>query len=643
MNRKAEANGASLSTQLREATFVPASIDEEARTATLVWTTGAKVRRYDWWEDEVYEEELSLDPAHVRMDRLNGGAVPILKDHVQSVDNVVGTAISGELADGEGRAVARFDSGDEQADRLWRKVKSGMLGGISVGYRVYRYEVIRKEGKLPVYRATDWEPLEISLVAVPADAGAGFRSADDGIPCEIIDQTRAAQPCSAETTPNEETDMGMKTETRADDNKPAIDLDAVRAEAAAAERSRSLEIRKAVRSVGLEDAFADTLINSGKGIEQARADILEAVAAKSEKTEIRGSRIEVGHSYDDPAVLRGRMEEALAARFAPGLVKVTEQAREFANCSAIDMARDLIEARGERVRGKEAIASRALSTSDFPMLLANASNKVLLASYESAAPTYRQVAAERSFNDFKAHSFLRLGDFPSLEKVNEHGEFTNGKLSENRETVKADTYGRIVSVTRQMLINDDLGAFGDFARLAGIRVADFENRTVWELIASNPVLADGITLYHADHGNLAGAGSVISVTSVGAGRAALRKQTSLDGIKLNLAPRILAVSPDKETDAERFVASVLSTKGDDVNPFSGKLTVVSDANLTGNAWHLFADPNLAPVVVYGYVQGQRGPRLAMQDGFRMDGVEYRVAVDFAAGIIDHRGTYKNNG
>ena len=161
--------------QLREAVFVPATLNEADRTVEVVWTTGAKVRRYDFWEGRAYFEELDLSPEAVDLSRLNAGA-PLLNAHRASdTADVVGVVEKSWLTPTEGRAIVRFSARADVAPLL-ADVKDGILRNISVGYSVEKY-LVTEEGDSKTYRAAHWTPMELSLVPIPADAGAGTRSA----------------------------------------------------------------------------------------------------------------------------------------------------------------------------------------------------------------------------------------------------------------------------------------------------------------------------------------------------------------------------------------------------------------------------------------------------------------------------------
>ena len=150
------------------ATVAPGTVDEEARTVDVVWSTGARVLRGFF---DKFFEELSLDPKHVRMERINNGA-PFLKSHRGfDLDAVIGVVESGSAkVDGkQGTATIRFSKrdDDEDADRVFRKIRDGIIQNVSVGYNVHRFEQVEGgDEEIPVYRAVDWEPFEISAVAM---------------------------------------------------------------------------------------------------------------------------------------------------------------------------------------------------------------------------------------------------------------------------------------------------------------------------------------------------------------------------------------------------------------------------------------------------------------------------------------------
>ena len=178
------------------AAIAPSSIDVEARRVDVIFSTGAPVTRYDWRTGERYIEKLSMDPAHVRLGRLNAGA-PLLNTHsAYNLSSVMGVVEddSAKLSGKRGTATVRFSRRDD-VEPFWRDVQDRVIRSVSVGYLVHRAEEIpaKGENKLATRLAIDWEPYEISLVAMPADAGAQTRSGQAApgtpaslYPCEIV-------------------------------------------------------------------------------------------------------------------------------------------------------------------------------------------------------------------------------------------------------------------------------------------------------------------------------------------------------------------------------------------------------------------------------------------------------------------------
>lgn len=643
MTRSQHETRRALPVQTRAASFRPATLNEETRTVELVWSSGARVRRYDWWEGRYYEEELSLEAAHVRLDRLNAGA-PLLKDHRASLDATIGVVERAWVEAGEGRALVRFSERAEVAP-IMADVKAGILRNISVGYAVRRYEVTKEEGKLDIYRAVDWEPAELSFVAIPADASAQVRSAPDagGERTECVFFNRA-QPATGEPK--------MDVQDSPAGTAPAEPLDAVNADqvreaAIAAERARVGEINQLCKRHSVP--LADKLIADGSTLEHARAVILEHLAVRdSAGTASRMTHIET--VQDETAARRAAVENAILNRASPAKHKLDEHGRQYRGLPLLELGRSLLEAEGVNTRGmdKLQLAQRAMHGSgDFPAILANVANKTLRAAYEAAPQTFRPFTKQAGAADFKQIQRTQVGDAPNLVKVNEHGEFTYGTIGEGKETYQLATYGRIIAVTRQTIINDDLGAFTDMPAKFGRAAADLESDIVWGIVTNNAAMADTVALFHADHGNLAAANAAIAVASLGLARAAMRKQTSLDGRVINVSPAYLLVPAALETIAHQFTSSAyVSTKGIDINPFAGALQPIVEPRLdvaSATAWYLAADPAQIDTIEYCYLEGNEGVYLETRNGFEVDGLEIKARLDFAAKAIDHRGLFKNAG
>ncbi|OYD80116.1 S49 family peptidase [Azospirillum brasilense] len=361
-------------------------------------------------------------------------------------------------------------------------------------------------------------------------------------------------------------------------------------------------------------------------------------------------------SYDDPAFKREAMATAIAARLNPRLTP-SEPGREYMSRSLVEMAAELAEARGVRVRGlsRSQVVEAAMQrvgayhgTGDFPALLRSAGERALMFSYEAAPAAIKLVAKRRRARDFRPLSSLRLSEAPKLLEVGEDGEVQHGTMGEAKETYSVRTFARIFGLTRQAIINDDLGAFADWTQRMGVASAELEADLLVGLLNENggmgPTLDDAKSLFHADHGNLAAAGAALSVATLGAARQAMRDQTGLDGTTpINATPRYLLVGSALETVAEQVLAQIYAATVNDANPFAGKLALLVEPRIKGNRWRLFADPQVCPVLEQAYLQDAEGPQVTSREGFDTMGMEFRVSIDVGAGAVDHRGAYLNAG
>lgn len=179
------------------AAVAPASISEEARTVDLVFSTGVGIVRYDWGTGERYIETLSIDPAHIRLERLNNGA-PLLDSHSSwSVRSQLGVVVDGSAkvvkTKSEARATVQFSRRDD-VEPIWQDVRDRVVRNVSVGYLVHKFEETRAKEKIPTRRAIDWEPFEISMVPMGADPGAKARNERVELhACLLL--TRESEPC----------------------------------------------------------------------------------------------------------------------------------------------------------------------------------------------------------------------------------------------------------------------------------------------------------------------------------------------------------------------------------------------------------------------------------------------------------------
>lgn len=637
----------------RAADLLPATIDEQDRSIEVVWSTGARVRRQPLF-GEPFDEELSMDPGSVRLDRLNAGG-PLLKVHdTRTLDAVIGSVVPGSARIDQGRGVARVRFSErEDVNVIWADVQAGHLRAVSIGYQVHRFEVSRPANAPEVWRAVDWTPFEISAVPVGADPAAGFRSVDPLSPC-VVDRDDASikERISMDETSVTTTAAQSAPEpvTRAAETAP--DTKTLIAQAQSTERERVGTIYDLAGRLGLERGMAEDLVTRGVAIDEARRIILDKVADTAEQSRtFPHVSVPLG-GCDERLTRREAVANALLHRYSPTLFSLSDPAREYRGMTLLELSREFLASSGVNVRGmsRDEIATRALhSTSDFPEVLAAVTNKTLRQAYDVYPRTFTPFCRQVLATDFKAMHRVQIGEAPQLLKVSEGGEFKRGTIAESKESYRIETYGRVVAITRQVLINDDLDAFTRIPAMYGTAIATLESDVVWGIITANAAMADGVTLFHATHKNLAGTGAALSVASIGEGRASMAKQTGLDKKTiLNIRPSYLIVPAALELAAEQLVAqNLLPAKTLDVVPQSIRtITPISEPRLdavSAGAWYLAANPAQIDTIEYAYLEGQQGAYIETRNGFDVDGVEIKCRLDFGAKAIDWRGLYKNNG
>ena len=655
------------------------AVNEDDRSFEVVWTTGAQVRRYSWMRDEEYDEELVVSPNAMRLDRLNSGA-PFLNSHSSwSLRGILGVVVDGSvrIEGGEGRARIRLSERDEVED-IWRDIKAGIIRHVSVGYQIHKIERIAKAdrtdgGNRALYRCVDWEPMEISAVSIPADAGAGVRS--DGAPGDDRRNTCTITSRAAASAANtKEADMAGNTNPAGgDENRaappattpaadptpapaaaPVIDADSIRSE----ERARVAEITTLCARHGIDNEVRDGLIRDGASLDAARSQILDQLVAGDPAGRTSEPAPAQARSAGDD-LYRDAMSNALLHRASPGQHQLAEDAREFRGYSLLEMARHALERGGVSTRGmsKMELAGAALqgrsgvgyhSTSDFPAILANVANKTLRDAYDSTPRTFSAWARRTTITDFKPVQRTQLGGAPDLQKVLESGEFQYGTIGEAKEVYALASYGRIIAITRQALINDDLDAFSRIPAAFGASAADLESDIVYSILTQNPDMADGDPLFDANHGNLAGTAAKITEASLSAAYRSFAEQTGIEGRRVSILPAYVLVPPGpRSLEARKQVADTTPASTGDVNTFAGRLQVIEEARLIPasgqDPWFLAADPARIDTVEYAYLDGQEGVFTETRMGGEVDGSEVEARHDFAAKAIDWRGLYKNAG
>lgn len=347
---------------------------------------------------------------------------------------------------------------------------------------------------------------------------------------------------------------------------------------------------------------------------------------------------------------RAAMVGAILSRFDQRKHPLTADAREFIGETLPGIARHALEAGGASARGLYAseLVERAMSTSDLPNILADVAHKSMQRAYAAAPATWKPFTNQMKVPDFKPHNLAQIGGTPPLALINEKGEYQSGNIVDGKEVVKLASYGRMVSMTRQMIINDDLGAITSIPDAFGSSAANLESDLVWGILTANRVMSDGTALFHANHKNLAASGAAISVATVSAGRTAMAQQKNLDGVTpLSISAAFLLVPAALATAGEQFVGATFPVQvGDVVPPTLRRLQVISEPRLdlaSTTGWYLAADPTQVDTIAAATLIGQEGAYIETKWGFDVDALQIKCRHDFAASAADWRGLYSNPG
>jgi hypothetical protein len=611
-----------------------AVVDEEARTVRVSASSELPVVRSSFFRDP-WVEVLGHNGDEVDLTRLNNGA-SVHYNHSRERSDRIGVVESASIVNKRLQATVRLSKREDVAD-IWQDIRDGILTNISIGYTIDERQLTQENKDGPdEYRVTRWTPHEVSFVDIPADPTVGVGRNESG---EMLYRV---------------IDLGDKTVTGKVTN---ID-DAKVKEGVALERARVSAIDQIFVPHPQFESIRSACIENGSNEDDARKLLLDELGRNSfsagqdaYRPEFRGEHFSMPDRRDD--FMRGAVD-GLCLRNGVNVPNPHAAARDLVGCSLHDLMRLILGRNGintGRMTPGE-LVKRAQTTSDFPLLLADSVGKSINVGYNEPTGTHRAWTSQEFARDFKPKKFVAASETPALDLVNEDGEFTYGILTDDGTSVRLSSYGKLMSFSRQAIINDDTGELLRTARNFGASAMRLESDITYGALLSNPVMSDGDTLFHANHNNI-GTGGVPSVTTLGEARELLRKQMGLAGTAfLDLQPFAVIAPASLETVFEQLLSSLFdpfpATTGDTNarNPFANKLELIIDPRLdvdSTTAWYVCANPNTFAWAKRIHLEGQPTPFVDEQAGWAIDGLEIKVRHDFAALISEYRGIVKNAG
>lgn len=618
----------------------PTSANEEDRTIDLVIASENPVGGY----------VLRCAPDAVQ---LGEAPIPVMLDHASSVDRMAGRLTGLRFEDEALVGRAQFVDAPG-AEMGWQLARSGCA--VSVRALFSAGDVVSLNADADLVRS--WRLAHVALVPEGADTVCLTRSSDS-TPMTTenagVDPVQAVAPeVAVETAPAA---PEAAVERAAAPAAPATDV---------LEMRRELEIRRAAGEARLPVETVDRLLQDTKG-ERDSVRWMMAVVREQRLAQERMST--AGHPAQIPVLSVQRdagektlhgIERAVAYR-AGAERELADEGRDFQHLSMKEIARELLELRGVNTRGMSVnqLVDRSFhSTSDFPNLMLNVASKSLIQAYSEEPQTWRPLARREDLPDFKEATEVDFVGRMVPEKLLEGGEYKSRTMVDGKRTWKIDTYAQKVMVTRQLIINDDLGALSRVPQVLGAGFAVLENNMAWELlttgsVTSNQTYGGGATvgidnkaLFHQDHNNT-GSGA-IGIAGMDTARQKLRKQKDAAGNYFGLEPAFLIVPPELEVTALQFLfpTGYAPSTLTGVNPFAGAVQLIVENRLSDDStalWYLAARPNRVDLIKYGYLRGESGPTITTTEKRDPDGLQLLARFDFGVTLPHYAGFYRSTG
>lgn len=600
-----------------------------------------------------------VDLEGLSIDRQN---IPIRLDHnpkqgVGHTDRVV-------IENGQVMAEGLISRDTSWARDVIKSGKNGFPWQASIGADIIQAEFIPNGNQIQVNGRTFDGPLYVIRKSILKEISFVDNGADTNTSAQVAAQSKEETPMKNET---DKTDLKAKEVTPEPVKTATCPCKAQTPEKveAAAASDPVADMRKSIADETKRIQAIRTVCNGKHTDIEAKAIEEGWDVTKCELEVLRASRPKAPAVHTQKTVHTPHIFEAVAL-MAAGIGNTRLEAiYDGPTLDAADKLRGIgIQEFCEQVVGMQLPRFRrdasgwlqaAFSTTSLPGILSNIANKMLLEGYNYIEDAWRQICKIASVNDFKEHSRYRMTGAFKFEQVGPDGELKHGKLDEMKYGQKADTHGIMFALTRQMIINDDMGAFTDIPRQIGMGAAEAIADAVWGLLLSNPN-----SFFSAGNKNyLDGADTALSVDSLTAAEILFSGQTKPNGRPLGIGASILLVPTALKVAAQLLMSSVLlnetttANKGKPANnPHVGKFGVVSSAYLanasfagaSSKAWYLFADPNRLPALEVAFLNGVDRPTVEKTDAdFNTLGIQFRGYIDFGVREQDFRGAIKLKG
>ncbi len=647
----------------------PQTWDETTGQVKAILATETPVEVYDREYGDFIPEILRMDGVVLPSDK----RLPLVNTHqIRGIENVLGSCIDLN-PNGTNLETTLVFSPDTQGNNAKAKVKGGHVRDLSVGYQVIEKTIVGEghtqmvNGRQytgPVRVATKWVPFEGSLCPIGADENAKTRS-KQGNHGEAIAETNSQRSKTVEKT-NTPTAPTVPTPqaTPSHDEKAIAEREKkAREEGQRAEVERQNEIRSMCQVPGCE-GLVEELTKPEITVEMARNKIIEHLKTERKPLGIAPRGVEITADEKD------KFTRAATEAMARAAIKNYRANRELDKIGADQMSRIGFQSLAQRCLRSNGInpewmspsqvmakiLTRSISpqaTAEFTSILANVANMANLAAMQVAPATWRAWCRKGSAQDFRAMTLAGINDAPALIQTPEGAEIKWGKLSDRGTTVTLSTFAIKTALTRQALVNDQLGEFDRIFTAFSMRWAAQVNALPYAILLANAALADTGTLFNATATSTKGGhknqhtGAAISNTTLGEAEALMMEQTGPNGLKLNIRPKFLLCGSAYGNNATVILTSpgIATAQSSSAvkNIYYNMIEPVIDSNITGNKWFTAADPSMYDTMQVSFLDGNENLTTSMKDCDEVLGIEYLVYGDAVATALDFRGMTYNPG
>jgi hypothetical protein len=610
--------------------------------------------------------------------------IPVLKDHRYA--DVVGHTDSVKV--GASIDIAGVVSGTGPAAKeVVANSKNGFPWQASIGGRVLQKQYVAEGAKVNVNGADHHGPIivarkfalgEVSVTALGADTSSSTTiaaSAKGASPAQEITMTDTATQVAGTADKEAPAAAGPKIEASAANGAP--DLTQIRA-SAAAEYKRIAEIDKLcgkkypeIAASAIEKGWDSERIGTEIQLVDLRASRPTAPAVIvhegiSDTKTIEACGLIASGVRDDATMVKAYGEKAMDIAHRHRAMGIREF---FALCAS---------AEGRTLPpwsiGPNDFIRAAFSTVSLPGILSNIANKVMLDRYNAVDRAWQAFCKKGILNDFKTHYRYRMTEDFKFKPVGPDGQLPNVQLGEQAYQIQAGTQGAIITLARQMIVNDDMNAFADMPARFGIGAGEGVAETVYTPLLNNPNLVQDVQanppqtpvqFFSAANNNyLSGAGTQFGFAGLSGLYNQFLLQTKPNGRPLNVEPKILLVPTQLKLAAIQLmkqtplIASIATTGAKSTvtpsyNVLGDLFEVVSsqylsnttfNANALATAYYLFADPMLLPAIEVAFLNGIEQPVIERgEPNFEILGIRFRAFLDWGVAMEDFRGAAYSKG